>query len=229
MFRSTSALSLLLGVTFATTACGGGGQRVVVLTPSGQMGSDPVVYQGPPPPTGESRFPHAPGDTEFMQGMIPHHAQAVTIAGWAATHTTRRDVRVLAERIVVAQKDEIAIMQDWLRTRGEKVPAADATHHRMVMDGGMEHDMLMPGMLSDEELAQLNAARNEEFDRLFLTFMIRHHEGALVMVEKLFASHGAAQDDIVFKFASDVFADQTTEIGRMHTMLAAPPAAAPRR
>lgn len=215
-----------VAVALALSACSSG-QKVVVLTPSGEMGAAPVVYQGPPPPTGESRFPHSPADTEFMQGMIPHHAQAVKIGMWAATRTQRRDVRVLAERIVVAQKDEIGIMQRWLRDRGEKVPAADATHHRMVMDGGMEHDMLMPGMLTDEELAQLDRARDAQFDELFLTFMIRHHEGALTMVEKLFASPGAAQDDIVFRFASDVFADQTTEIARMRTMLSA--TSAPRR
>jgi uncharacterized protein (DUF305 family) len=166
-------------------------------------------------------------DVEFMSGMIPHHAQAVVIGGWAATHTTRRDVRVLAERIVVAQRDEIELMQHWLRDRGQPVPAADATHHRMVM-GGMEHDMLMPGMLTDAELAQLNAAREGEFDRLFLTFMIRHHEGALVMVEKLFAAYGAAQDEVVFRFGSDVFADQTTEIDRMGKMLEAGGGSPPR-
>jgi uncharacterized protein (DUF305 family) len=115
-----------------------------------------------------------PADVAFMSGMIPHHAQAVLIAGWAATHTTRPDVKVLAERIVVGQRDEIALMQTWLKDRSLPVPAADATHHRMVMNG-MEHDMLMPGMLTAEELARLNAARGPAFDQLFLTYMIRHH------------------------------------------------------
>lgn len=163
-------------------------------------------------------------DAHFMSGMIPHHAQAVLIAGWADTRTSRRDVRVLAARIVVAQRDEIAMMQTWLRDHGLPVPAADATHHRMVMDGHA-HDMLMPGMLTDEELAQLERAREAEFDRLFLTFMIRHHEGAVTMVEELFKAHGAAQDETVFRFASDVFADQTTEIDRMERMLAVTPPA----
>jgi len=158
-------------------------------------------------------------DVHFMSGMIPHHAQAVLIAGWAKTHTTRQDVRVLAERIVVGQKDEIALMQLWLRDHGQDVPAADATHMKMKM-GNMEHDMLMPGMLSEEELAQLNKARGPEFDRLFLTFMIRHHEGAITMVDELFKSYGAAQDEIVFRFASDVYADQGIEIDRMLKMLA---------
>lgn len=158
-------------------------------------------------------------DVHFMSGMIPHHAQAVLIAGWAKTHTTRQDVKVLAERIVVGQKDEIALMQMWLRDHGQEVPAADATHMKMKM-GGMEHDMLMPGMLSEEELAQLNKARGPEFDRLFLTFMIRHHEGAITMVDELFKAYGAAQDEIVFRFASDVYADQGIEIDRMLKMLA---------
>ncbi|MGH7555932.1 MAG: DUF305 domain-containing protein, partial [Longimicrobiales bacterium] len=131
-------------------------------------------------------------------------------------------VRVLCERIVVGQRDEIALMQSWLQDRGEKVPAANATHHKMIMDG-MEHDMLMPGMLNDEELKQLSDARGVEFDRLFLTAMIRHHLGAIQMVEELFAVEGAGQDEIVFRLASDVYADQTTEIARMQKMLEALP------
>lgn len=185
----------------------------------------PVQGQGAVTPR-RSAEPNA-ADVQFMSGMIPHHAQAVLIAGWAMTHTTRRDVQVLAERIVVAQRDEIELMQNWLRDRGQPVPAANATRHRMVMNG-MEHDMLMPGMLTDAELAQLNAARGAEYDRLFLTFMIRHHEGALTMVDQLFAAFGAAQDEVVFRFASDVFADQTTEIDRMGKMLDAVPATQPR-
>lgn len=169
------------------------------------------------------RLPYSAADVHFMSGMIPHHAQAVVIAGWAATHGARADVRILAERIVVAQRDEIALMRNWLRERGEAVPAADATHLRMTMNG-MEHDMLMPGMLSADELARLDRARGSEFDRLFLTYMIRHHEGAITMVDQLFASHGAAQDEDVFRFASDVYADQTTEVDRMLTMLASVPA-----
>jgi uncharacterized protein (DUF305 family) len=158
-------------------------------------------------------------DVHFMAGMIPHHAQAVLIAGWAKSHGARADVRALCERIVVGQRDEIALMQTWLRDRGEFVPEANATHLRMTMNG-MEHDMLMPGMLSPEELAQLDKSRGREFDRLFLTFMIRHHQGAITMVNQLFSSYGAAQDETVFRFASDVFADQTTEIDRMQQMLA---------
>jgi len=166
------------------------------------------------------RQPFSAADVHFMSGMIPHHAQAVLIAGWAGSHGARSDVRILCERIVVGQRDEIAWMRTWLGDRGQPVPDANATHHRMVMNG-VEHQMLMPGMLSAEELAQLDKARGAEFDRLFLTFMIKHHEGAITMVDQLFASYGAAQDDDVYKFASDIYADQTIEIERMHKMLGA--------
>ena len=164
------------------------------------------------------RGPYSQADIDFMSGMIPHHAQAVLIAGWAASHGARPDVRTLCERMVVGQRDEIAYMRNWLRDRSQPVPAANATHHRMKMNG-MEHDMLMPGMLSPAELAQLDKARNAEWDRLFITFMIRHHEGALKMVDDLFESYGALQDDDMYKFASDLYADQTIEIERMHKML----------
>jgi uncharacterized protein (DUF305 family) len=158
-----------------------------------------------------------------MSGMIPHHAQAVLIAGWAASHGARADIRVLCERIVVGQRDEIDLMQGWLRQKGAPVPAADATHLKMNMNG-MQHDMLMPGMLTPEELAALEKARGTEFDRLFLQAMIKHHEGAISMVDQLLSSDGAAQDDVIYKFASDVYADQTTEIAFMKKMLAALPA-----
>jgi uncharacterized protein (DUF305 family) len=163
-------------------------------------------------------YPHSEADVQFMSGMIPHHAQAVLIAGWVPARSERRDVRVLAERIVVAQKDEIKLMQTWLDDRGLPVPAADATHHVM-KHGDMEHKMLMPGMLTDEELSKLKAARGAEFDRLFLEYMIKHHQGAITMVEELFKAPGAANDETVFRFASDVFADQTTEIHFMTQML----------
>jgi uncharacterized protein (DUF305 family) len=174
------------------------------------------------------RPPYTPADVAFMQGMIAHHAQAVLMAGLAPTHGARGDVRVLAERIDVAQRDEIAFMQRWLRERGETVPDPDA-HHAMAGHGTppsaahdtLGHDALMPGMLTPEQIARLRAASGAEFDRLFLTLMIQHHEGALTMVEELFATPGAGQDVNVFRFASDVTADQVTEIDRMRTMLPA--------
>jgi uncharacterized protein (DUF305 family) len=169
-------------------------------------------------PAGLGRLPYSDADVDFRSGMIPHHAQAVIMAGWAPSHGARKDVAILCERIVVGQSDEIATMQNWLRDRGQAVPDATSTRHKMKMEG-MEHEMLMPGMLTDEEMAALDRARGPDFDRLFLNGMIRHHQGAIDMVDVLFKSFGAAQDELVFKFASDVYADQSTEIDRMNKML----------
>src|SRR5258708_33128760 len=120
-----------------------------------------------PTPPGLGRLPYTDADVDFMSGMIPHHAQAVIMAGWAPTHAARPDVAILCERIVVGQRDEIAMMQGWLRDRGLEVPDATSTRHKMKM-GDMVHEILMPGMLSDEEMAALDKARGPEFDRLFL-------------------------------------------------------------
>jgi uncharacterized protein (DUF305 family) len=157
-------------------------------------------------------------DVHFMQGMIHHHAQAVIMAGWAQTHDARPDVKTLAGRIDVAQRDEMAFMQRWLRDRQEDVPDP-LEHMAMGHDMAMSPSELMPGMLTAQQMAQLDSARGPEFDRLFLTFMIQHHTGALTMVNQLFSSPGAGQELYVFRFASDVDADQTTEIARMRLML----------
>jgi uncharacterized protein (DUF305 family) len=207
-------------VAISSVACRSASPGVVVSSTPG--GTTVIRPAGSGVPNEVGNYPHTAADVHFMSGMIPHHAQAVLIAGWAATHGASPSVRVLCERIVVAQRDEIATMRTWLRDRGLPAPDSNATHLRMKMNG-MEHDMLMPGMLNAEELAQLDKARGVEFDRLFLTSMIRHHEGAISMVDELFASAGAGQDEVVFKFASDVYADQTTEIERMQKMLAAIP------
>ena len=167
-------------------------------------------------------------DVRFMQDMIAHHGQAIVMAALVPTHSTRDDVKLLAQRIDVSQHSEIATMQQWLRDHGETVPSPDAH----AMHAAMGHDMagkardstampLMPGMLTDAELARLGAARSTEFDRLFLQFMIRHHQGALSMVGDLFATPGAAQDPQVFGFASDVDTDQRAEIARMKALLVA--------
>src|SRR5204862_5509440 len=161
---------------------------------------------------------YSAADAHFVTGMIAHHAQAVLIAGWAPTHDASPALRALCERIVVGQRDEIAIMQRWLEERHQPVPDSDPRRHTMA---GMDHPMLMPGMLTPAQLAQLDAARGPEFDRLFLTFMIQHHRGAILMVNQLFASPGGGEEEIVFRFASDVYADQTTEIDRMSRMLLA--------
>ncbi len=165
------------------------------------------------------RLPYTQADVDFMSGMIGHHAQAIVMAHWAPTHGANASVRRLAERIINAQQDEIASMQRWLKSRGEAVPEANAAGMKMSMNG-QEHMMLMPGMLTEAQMRQLDQARGPEFDRLFLTSMIQHHKGAVSMVTNLFGSRGAAQDETVFKFANDVSVDQSTEIARMEKMLA---------
>jgi uncharacterized protein (DUF305 family) len=167
-----------------------------------------------------ARLPYTAADVHFMSGMISHHAQAIVMAGWAPTHGASGSVRTLADRIINAQQDEIVTMQTWLRDRRQPVPEARATGMKMMMDG-VEHVMLMPGMLTEAQMKQLEQARGPEFDRLFLTFMIQHHKGAVSMVKDLFGTYGAGQDETVFKFASDVNVDQSTEIARMEKMLAA--------
>jgi len=162
--------------------------------------------------------PWSDADVDFMTGMIPHHAQAVVMGKWAESHGARKDVAILCGRIVVGQGDEIKMMQGWLADRGLPVPDASDTRMHMKMNG-MDHAMLMPGMLTDEEMAALDKARGPEWDRLFLVGMIKHHQGAIDMVDALMKSYGAAQDDVIYKFASDVFADQSIEIEKMKEML----------
>jgi uncharacterized protein (DUF305 family) len=171
-----------------------------------------------------ARLPSTAADAQFMTHMIHHHGQALVMAGWAPTHGASPAVQRLCARIINAQRDEIATMQQWLRDRG--YPAPEPTPGPMTMPG-MSHPMLMPGMLTEEQMHQLDQARGEPFDSLFLTFMIQHHKGAVSMVKDLFGSYGAGQDETVFKFANDVSVDQTTEIARMEKMLAALPSQRP--
>jgi uncharacterized protein (DUF305 family) len=166
------------------------------------------------------RYPYTAADVHFMQGMIGHHSQAIVMAGWAPSHGASSSVRILCERIINAQQDEIVTMQTWLTDRHQTVPEAKAGPMKMMMNG-KEHEMLMPGMLTAEQLHQLDLAKGPEFDKLFLTDMIQHHKGAVSMVQDLFGTYGAAQDEVIFKFANDVNVDQTTEIARMEKMLTA--------
>jgi uncharacterized protein (DUF305 family) len=206
-------------MNYRTQWIGGALLLCVVALPA--CSSAPAATQTLPPLLGAT--PSAapaevnPADVHFLTGMIPHHAQAVRMAQWVPDRSSRADVKLMAERMLISQREEIELMRMWLSDRAQPVPAADATHMRMD-HGGMVHDMLMPGMLTDAELAQLEAARGVEFDRLFLTFMIRHHLGAVAMVTDLFAA-GAGQDDFVYKFATDVNADQHMEIRRMQEIL----------
>jgi uncharacterized protein (DUF305 family) len=213
---SRSPLSNVAGgalLALALAACGGAA-RAPMSTASAPRGGPAVASTVAP--TG--RFPVVAADVHFMTGMIAHPSPAVGMAGWAPTHGANASLRALCERIVVGQRDEITLMQTWLADRHLPVPDAKSMRMHMVMDG-MEHDMLMPGMLTDEEMAALDKARGTEFDRLFLMGMIKHHGGAISMVNDLLAAKGAAQDEVVFKFSTDVFIDQTTEIERMTKML----------
>ena len=157
-----------------------------------------------------SKVRYTETDVRFMQGMIGHHAQALEMTALRASRSSSDDLRLLALRIDISQADEIRLMRDWLTARGQPVPDPHAHH------GGAA---LMPGMLTVDEMKRLGEARGAEFDRLFLEFMIKHHEGALEMVKQLFASAGAGQESEVFAFASEVEADQSAEIGRMAGML----------
>lgn len=162
--------------------------------------------------------PYTEADIHFMSAMIGHHAQALVMAKLAPSRGASAPVLRLAGRIMNGQDDEIATMQQWLRDRRQPVPEARPGPMKMKM-GGVEHEMLMPGMLTEAQMRQLEQARGPEFDRLFLTLMIQHHGGAVAMVETLFQTYGAGQDHTVFKFASDINVDQTTEIARMRKML----------
>jgi uncharacterized protein (DUF305 family) len=168
-------------------------------------------------------MPYTAADVRFMQGMIGHHSQAVVMAGWAPTHGASESLKILAGRIDVAQRDEIAFMQRWLGDRKLAVPDAAAQMQHSMSMPGMAMGELMPGMLTPEQMSELDRARGPEFDRLFLTYMIQHHQGALSMVDQLFGTQGAGQELYIFRFASDVSADQFTEIDRMRLMLATPP------
>ena len=165
----------------------------------------------------------AAADVRFMEAMIVHHAQALVMAGLAPERAEGPAIRTLAARIRNAQLDEIALMQHWLRDRGQAAPEVHLSERRVHIHGGPEHHHHagMPGMLTDAQLDELAEAQGAVFDRLFLSYMIEHHRGAVVMVRELFGTDGAAQDPELFRFASDVHVDQATEIARMERMLAA--------
>ncbi len=165
-----------------------------------------------------ARMGFTAADVFFMTGMIGHHGQALVMAALAPTHGASPSVQTLCARIINAQQDEIATMQQWLRDREQTVPEVHITGTSMMVDGP-EYAMHMPGMLTPEQIQELDEGRGRDFDRLFLTYMIQHHRGAVTMVHELFGTDGAALDDVVFKLASDIQVDQITEIARMELML----------
>ena len=160
-------------------------------------------------------------DVEFMQGMIMHHSQAVEMTALIPSHTENKDVRSLGARISSSQSDEIKFMQRWLAVRGE--PISMAMPEMPDMEKSTNHSAhpmaLMPGMLTPEQMDALRKAKGAEFDRLFLTGMIQHHNGALIMVKGLFDTPGAGQDAELFNFATDADNSQRAEIRIMQSML----------
>jgi uncharacterized protein (DUF305 family) len=156
---------------------------------------------------------YSTADVAFAQNMIPHHQQAFELIGLIAERSASRDLSKLAERMEISQRDEIDLLEDWLTARDEEVPSPSGHHQH-----GAHHGELMPGMMTEAELDQLAGARGPAFDRLFLRYMIRHHEGAVIMVEDLLAS-GNGQEPSLFQLAQHIDADQRVEIARMRRML----------
>lgn len=168
----------------------------------GMHGMKMSVAVAPIPPGSD----YTAADVAFMQGMIIHHMQALRMAGMAPTHGAGKDVSIICKKIMISQTDDITFMKTWLADRHQPAPAPD-------------DPTMMAGMLTPAQMAQLDSARGRAFDRLFLTGMIQHHTGALMMVKDLFATPGAGQASEMFRFASDVDADQRAEIGRMQHLL----------
>lgn len=200
----------MLVVVAAGSSCRSAGQPATPIVQPGAPGqSTRVIPAEKAADLSQVRYTEA--DVRFMQGMIGHHAQAVEMCALLATRTGRDDMRLLGRRIEISQADEIRMMQEWLKSRGAAVPD-DHAHHA-------HGAALMPGMLTPEEMRRLADSTGDEFDRLFLEFMIKHHAGALTMVNDLFSQPGAGQESEIFAFAADVDADQRMEIDRMGAML----------
>ena len=178
-----------------------------------------------PPTTRATLPPRSAKDVEFMQGMIMHHAQAVEMTALIESRTENKALRLLGARISQSQSDEMKFMKRWLESRGE--PLAPPKHEMPGMDMAghdmSSHHMHMPGMLTPKQMEALRKAKGAEFDQLFLTGMIQHHDGALTMVEDLFDTAGAGQDAELFNFATDVDSGQRAEIKIMQTMLGEKP------
>jgi uncharacterized protein (DUF305 family) len=206
-------------VVCALSACGGGARAEREDAPRPAADSIAELEAIFRARRDSARMDFSEPDARFITGMITHHAQAVVMSRLVPTHGADPTVQTLAARIINSQHDEIATMQSWLRERGQPVPSPqlegiEPTAHTVA------HSMGVPGMLTPEQLRELDGARGLEFDRLFLTYMIGHHRGAVIMVDQLFATTGAAQGESVFQLASDIQADQKSEIERMERLLA---------
>ena len=206
--RLSLCLLVLLTVAACKTAGGGSSAGTRILQP-GAPGQDTKTISTAQA-TDLSKVGATAADIKFMQGMIGHHAQAVEMVDLLMQNSNSNAMKNLALRIKVSQDDEMNMMRKYLSDRGAAVPGPHSHHE----PGGF-----MPGMLTTEEMTQLANAKGVEFDRLFLMGMIKHHGGAITMVEELFKTPGAAQEGGIFAFASDVDADQRMEIDRMGAML----------
>ena len=226
--RWTTAIFLAALTAVSTTACSRAGSARVETGPSPAAETDAqsttatgstaeleALYRAR---ADSARMHFTQADVDFMTGMIGHHAQALVMAALAPTHGASPELQTLAARIINAQNDEIATMQQWLSERGQPVPEVEIEGTTLTVHGA-EHATHMPGMLTADQLRELDEARGPEFDRLFLTYMIQHHGGAVTMVHDLFGTDGAGQDGVAFKLASDIQVDQLTEIARMELML----------
>ena len=212
-FVSVAAVVALVSVSSPSRAQQGGAEAPVVVQP-GAPGKPSRTLPSNTPATLPTR---SKADVEFMQGMIMHHAQAVEMIGLIASHTENKDLRALGARISSSQSSEIKFMKRWLATRGEPTSMEMAGMPGMGASGGAM--ALMPGMLSAQQMEALRNAKGAEFDRLFLTGMIQHHDGALTMVKDLFDTAGAGQDAEIFNFATDADNTQRAEIKIMQSML----------
>jgi uncharacterized protein (DUF305 family) len=219
-FRSGQASVVFCGLLVAAGAAKGlvcpaahaeqtGGTTPVVVQP----GAPGKPSKRLPPSTTAKLPPRSQAEVEFMQGMIMHHAQAVEMTALISSHTENKDLRSLGARISSSQSDEIKFMKRWLAARGEPVVMA------MPEMQGSHKMPLMPGMLTPEQMEALRKTKNAEFDHLFLTGMIQHHNGALTMVKDLFDTAGAGQDAELFDFATDADNTQRAEIRIMQSML----------
>jgi uncharacterized protein (DUF305 family) len=198
----------------------------VVHAQQEQPSSGPAIVQPGAPGSPSRKLPpsttgvapqRSPADIEFMQGMIMHHGQAVEMTALIPSHTENKEIRSLGARIGLSQADEMKFMKRWLQARGEPVSMAMPGMPDMDISG---HPMqAMPGMLTAKQMDELRHAKGAEFDRLFLTGMIQHHNGALVMVKQLFDTPGAGQDAELFDFATDADNTQRAEIVIMQNIL----------
>jgi uncharacterized protein (DUF305 family) len=204
-------LVVLILIGLVSTACrsAGEGRRPQIVQPGAP--GEPTHVIDAATAADLSAVQHTAADVRFMQAMIGHHAQALEMTALLPARTERDDMRLLGQRIEASQADEMELMRQWLADRGAEVPEAHAHHGAGAA--------LMPGMLTPEEMSRLAGSKGAEFDRLFLEMMIKHHQGALLMVRDLFATAGAGQEADIFAFTSDVDADQRIEIARMGYML----------